>query len=49
MIMKTKEEGKQVKLIYGDGCVNIVNNENLLFAQYLKRRKLTFEKVTVKL
>lgn len=49
MIMKTKEESKQVKLIYSDGCVSIVNNEDSLFAQHLKRKKITFEKITVKL
>ena len=48
--MKSKDNNlKEVKLIYNKGSINIINNEEGMYAEYVSHRDLKYKTIKVKL
>lgn len=46
---KKKDEYKEVKLHYGNGVCNIIQDMDGMYAEYMKRKNLRYTKIKVKI
>lgn len=44
-----QEEFKEVFIVYCKGCTHIINDLDILYADHLKRKKLCYTKIKVKI